>query len=46
LFGLTISGLAPKDFPEVGAWYKRATYAIVVGTVIGWASYVEVGTVR
>lgn len=46
LFGITISGLAPKDFPEVGAWYKRATYAIVVGTVIGWASYVEVGTVR
>ena len=43
-FGITISGLTPKDSPTVTLWYKRAVYAIVLGTIIGWASYAEVGT--
>lgn len=46
LFGITLSGLTPKDFPAVALWYKRAIYAVVVGTVIGWASYAELVSVR
>jgi hypothetical protein len=43
LFGVTIAGLTPKDSPTMSVWYKRAIYAIVLGTLIGWASYAEVG---
>ena len=45
-FGITLSGLTPKESPTVAPWYKRAIYAVVVGTVIGWASYAEVASVR
>jgi len=44
LFCLTISGLTPKDSPTVSLWYKRAIYAVILGTIIGWASYAEIGT--
>ena len=46
LFGMTLSGHTPKDSPSVAHWYKRAIYAIVVGTVIGWVSYGEVMSIR
>lgn len=42
LFGMTISGLTPKDSPTVNLWYKRAIYAIVLGTLVGWTAYAEV----
>lgn len=44
-FGITLAGLTPKDSPNVNPWLKRAIYAIVFGTIIGWASYAEIDTV-
>lgn len=41
LFGVTIAGLTPKNSPTMSIWSKRAIYAIVLGTLIGWASYAE-----
>lgn len=40
-FGIALAGLTPKDSPSVALWYKRAIYAVIVGTVIGWFSYAE-----
>lgn len=37
--GVTLSGLSPKDSEQVDPWIKRAIFAVVIGTVIGWASY-------
>lgn len=43
-FAITLLGLAPKESPTVSLWYKRGFYAIVLGTIVGWASYAEVIT--
>lgn len=40
-FGITLVGLTPKDSLTVATWYRRAIYAVVVGTIIGWYAYVE-----
>ena len=45
-FGIVLSGLTPKDSPSVASWYKRAIYAVVVGTAIGWTAYAEVVSVQ
>jgi hypothetical protein len=45
-FGILLSGLTPKESPTVAHWYKRAIYAVVIGTVIGWASYAEVVSIQ
>jgi len=45
LFSIVLAGLTPKESPSVTLWNKRAIYAVIVGTVIGWASYVEVRSV-
>ena len=42
LFGISLAGLTPKDSPTVTTWYRRAIYAVAVGTVIGWSTYMEV----
>ncbi|MEQ1486377.1 hypothetical protein [Methyloglobulus sp.] len=44
-FGIVLSGLTSKESPTVAPWYKRAIYAVVLGTVMGWASYAEVSSV-
>lgn len=41
-FAITLGGLMPKDAYAVASWHKRAIYAVVVGTIIGWISYIEV----
>ena len=46
LFGIVLAGLTPKDSPAVSPWFKRAIYAVVVGTFVGWVSYGEVLTVQ
>lgn len=42
LFATTLVGLTPKEDATLNPWHKRAIYAVIVGTVIGWASYAEV----
>ncbi len=41
-FAITLAGLPPKESPTVLPLHKRAIFAIVVGTVVGCASYVDV----
>ncbi len=45
-FAMTLAGLTPKDSPKVTTWFRRAIYAVAVGTLIGWFLYVEVHHVR
>lgn len=42
LFAITLAGLRPKN-SGLAKWRKRAIYGVVLGTVVGWASYAEVG---
>lgn len=42
LFGITVAGLTPKEAPALEPWHKRGIYGVIVGTLVGWASYVEV----
>lgn len=48
LFGLTLVGIAPdKSEGKASAasqWFRRGIVAVVVGTVLGWLSYAEIGT--
>ena len=46
LFGISLGGLTPKDSPTVTTWYRRAIYAVAIGTVIGWFTYMEAASVR
>ena len=41
LFGISLAGLTPQDSLTVTTWYKRAIYSVIVGTVIGWFTYME-----
>lgn len=43
--GVTLLGLAPKKSKQVDPWIKRAIYALVAGTILGWASYASVGSI-
>ncbi len=49
LFGVALSGLAPnKTVAESTAsydsrWLRRGRIALIVGTILGWLSYGEVG---
>jgi hypothetical protein len=51
LFGTTLVGIAPDksvvegDVSSASQWYRRGVIAVVVGTALGWAAYVEIGTV-
>lgn len=38
---ITVVGLTPRESNEVSPWLKRAIYAIIIGTLIGWLSYAE-----
>ncbi|PJI98868.1 hypothetical protein CLU85_3704 [Acidovorax sp. 69] len=41
-FGITLAGLTPKESATGEPWHKRGIYGVVVGSLIGWASYAEV----
>lgn len=41
LFGVTLSGLTPADIPMPPS-HKRAIYAVFIGTIAGYCSYIEV----
>jgi hypothetical protein len=50
LFGITLIGIAPDKSVVEGKvsagsqWYRRGIAAVVAGTVLGWLSYAEIGT--
>jgi hypothetical protein len=46
LFGISLAGLAPQDSLTVTTWYKRAIYSVIIGTIIGWFTYMEIVPVR
>lgn len=41
LFAMTLAGLTPKEASVVEQWHKRGIYGVVVGTLLGWASYAQ-----
>ncbi len=45
-FGVLLAGMSPKESIQVSPWIKRAIYAVVIGTGLGWLSYAEVHTAR
>lgn len=45
-FGVTLSGLAPRESATIGPWLSRGVYAIGVGTILGWLSYAEIVSIE
>lgn len=43
LFIITICGLHEENSKLLSPWHKRGIYGIIIGTLTGWALYIESG---